>query len=349
MGRSNRRGIKLKHLNRSGEFPSGNPRYYFRPKGEKGTPMPDLPMEHPDFLKAYALKAKLPSAPNIMGIQGTTADAIDRYLQSAQFIGLAKSTRNVWRNTSLKLRDAYGHAPLEGLQSQHIRADLSKLAPHPSNNRLKVWRSLCSYWFDSGLLSNNPASEVKSRKTIKTEGHISWSHDEVRAFRAFWPLSSQERVCFEVLYRSCASIDDAVTLGSNTVDQDGWLIYNRKKSHTLATAPFTAASAPDWFMWTDDLERALSAQTKCHITLFICTSFGTPRSHKATASWFSRACTAAGLPHLSAHGVRKHRASTFKENGATPEQRMAILGHESKQEADRYSKLADLRKVITNG
>jgi site-specific recombinase XerD len=311
--------------------------------------MPDLPMEHPDFLKAYAVLAKLPSAPSITGIHGTTADAIDRYLQSEQFKGLANSTRNVWRNTCMKLRKSYGHTPLLGLKSQHIRADLSKLLPHPSNNRLKVWRSLCSYWFESGLLPINPASDVKPRKTTKTVGHIAWSHDEVRTFRAYWSLSSQERLCFEVLYRSCASIGDAVTLGPNMVDEDGWLTYIRKKSHSMATAPFTAASAPDWFVWTDDLERALASQSKRHIKLFICTSFGTPRSHKAAASWFSNACNLAGLPHLSAHGVRKHRASAFKENGATPEQRMAILGHESKQEADRYSKSADLRKVITNG
>ncbi|MEY8117855.1 tyrosine-type recombinase/integrase [Falsihalocynthiibacter sp. BN13B15] len=164
-----------------------------------------------------------------------------------------------------------------------------------------------------------------------------------------WPLHSQERVAFEVLYRSCAAIGDAVTLGPNMVDDEGWLTYTRKKSVSMATAPFNGLVAPNWFGWTDDLERALAAQPKRHFALFMCTSFGTPRLHKGAASWFSRACNAAGMPHLSSHGVRKYRASMFKENGATPEQRMAILGHESKHEAGLYSKSADLRKVITNG
>jgi hypothetical protein len=39
----------------------------------------------------------------------------------------------------------------------------------------------------------------------------------------------------------------------------------------------------------------------------------------------------------------------FKENGATKEQRMAILGHETEHQADHYSKSADLRRVIANG
>jgi hypothetical protein len=49
----------------------------------------------------------------------------------------------------------------------------------------------------------------------------------------------------------------------------------------------------------------------------------------------------------TAHGIRKHRAAVFKENGAASDQRMAILGHETATEAARYSKSADLRRVIT--
>lgn len=36
----------------------------------------------------------------------------------------------------------------------------------------------------------------------------------------------------------------------------------------------------------------------------------------------------------------------FKENGATTDQRMAILGHETEAEATRYSKSADQRRII---
>ena len=37
----------------------------------------------------------------------------------------------------------------------------------------------------------------------------------------------------------------------------------------------------------------------------------------------------------------------FKENGAATDQRMAILGHETEGEAQRYSKSADLQRIIT--
>lgn len=46
--------VRLKGLNASGRWPSGNVRYYYRPAGQKGIAMPDLPKDHPDFLAAYA-------------------------------------------------------------------------------------------------------------------------------------------------------------------------------------------------------------------------------------------------------------------------------------------------------
>ncbi|WP_157771601.1 hypothetical protein [Thioclava nitratireducens] len=51
-------------------------------------------------------------------------------------------------------------------------------------------------------------------------------------------------------------------------------------------------------------------------------------------------------PRKSAHGLRKLRAAIFRENGATKDQRMAILGHETAAEAEHYDKSADLKRVV---
>lgn len=56
---------------------------------------------------------------------------------------------------------------------------------------------------------------------------------------------------------------------------------------------------------------------------------------------------AAGIEGKTAHGIRKHRAQVFRENGATPDQRMAILGHDTSDQEAHYSKAADLRRIIS--
>lgn len=337
----------MKHLNRSGTFASGNPRYYFRPKGQRGTALPDLPPNSPGWLDAYsaALQAHDGSkpSPHVRHATGTLGAALRAYLASDHYLGLALSTRGVWRRMIEDIEKRYGTARLGDLQPRHIRQDLARLEPHPANNRLKVWRGFARWCVDAGLLDADPAREVRKRPTPDSEGHTAWTRADVAAFRARWPHSSQQRLAYELMHRTCASIGDACALGPGMV-RDGWLTYRRKKSGSEATCPFTV-SGPDWFEADDHLARCL-AHAPRHMT-YIVTRGGAPRSHKAAAQWFSRACTAAGLPTLAAHGIRKHRASVFKENGAAPAQRMAILGHETEAEATRYSRSADLRKIIS--
>ena len=71
------------------------------------------------------------------------------------------------------------------------------------------------------------------------------------------------------------------------------------------------------------------------------------RPERARRLVFLRACNSARLKQLSAHGTRKGRGAIFKENGADPEKRMAILGHETHSEAAHYSQSANLIKTAT--
>lgn len=347
MRRAIRGGVRLKHLNRSGSYPSGNARFYFRPKGQKGVPLPDLPSDHPEWMAAYsallaAHDGRKPS-PEVRHRTGTIGAALRAYMASDHFLGLASSTRAVWRRMIEDIEARYGEGRLSDLLPRHIRQDLARLPPHPANNRLKVWRAVGRWCVDAGLIDSDPTRDVRKRATAETEGHKAWTRADVAAFRQYWPHESQQRLAFELMHRTCASIGDACKLGPGMV-REGWLHYRRKKSGSEAACPFSVPG-PTWYEADEHLARCLAAAPK-HMT-FITTRTGAARSHKGAAQWFSRACDAAGLPELSAHGIRKHRASVFKENGATPEQRMAVLGHETQSEAARYSKSAELKKIVS--
>ncbi|MBY5974880.1 tyrosine-type recombinase/integrase [Ferrimonas balearica] len=336
----------MKHLNRSGTFPSGNARFYFRPKGQRGVPLPDLPTDHPEWLSAYsALLAAHDGgkpSPEVRHRTGTIGAALRAYMASDHFLGLASSTRGTRRRMIEDIEALYGRGVLADLLPRHIRQDLARLPPHPANNRLRVWRAFGRWCVDAGLIDADPSRDVRKRATAVTEGYKAWGRADVAAFRLRWPHDSQQRLAFELMHRTCASIGDACRLGPGMV-KDGWLHYRRQKSGSEAACPFSVPG-PDWFEADDHLARCLATAPR-HMT-FITAKSGAARSHKSAAQWFSRACDEAGLPELSAHGIRKHRASVFKENGATPEQRMAILGHESQSEATRYSKSADLQKIV---
>lgn len=334
-----RRGVRLRYLNRAGEWPSGNPRFYFRRPGGKNIPMPDAPMDAPAFLEAYAKAAAAKPTPTTHA-PGTLGQAVTDFLASAEYAARSAGTRGYWRRHLETIRDRYGIASLRTLTPQAIRTDIARLDPHPANARLKVWRGFCRWAVDKGKLAADPARDVRKPTLPETDGFQAWTSEDVARFRAHWPIGTAQRLCLELLHRSCASIGDACALTRGHVE-DGWLIYIRGKSKSVAVVPWS--DPPAWF-GADDLDACLEGHE--HMT-FLVTAAGRPRSPKAAGSWFAEACTAAGLDGLSAHGVRKYRAASFKENGASREQRMAVLGHRTEGESSRYDRSADLRRVIS--
>ena len=86
------RGIRLKHLNRSGEYKSGNPRWYYRPVGQKGIPMPDATMGSVAFLKVYTEAAGVEPVWPI--IKGSLASAVSKYIANSHFTTI-RPLRNV--------------------------------------------------------------------------------------------------------------------------------------------------------------------------------------------------------------------------------------------------------------
>lgn len=337
-------GIHLKYLSQSGFFPSGNARWYCRPPGGGSFKMPDAKKGDPEFLAAYvaATGAAPKPKPKSFGA-GTIGAGVAAYLGSSSYLDMAPSTRQRWKPRCDDIRRKYGSARLKDLAPQHIKIDLSSLDGHPSNNRLKVWRSLCSYWDETGLIDVNVALQVSKKKTRKSDGHSPWTRADFEAFRNHWPIGSKQRLAFELMYRTCSSIGDTCAL-TRAMIEEGWLTYTRRKSGSVATCPFQV-DGPAWFEATNDLSACLKLEPK-HIAL-LTTEYGNARSSKAAASWFSKAARAADLDDgKTAHGIRKGRASIFKENGASAEQRMAILGHETESETLHYSKSADLKRTI---
>lgn len=335
----------MKGLKPSGKWPSGNTRYYYR-NAKPAIPMPDAPKDSPEFLKAYA-DAASGNPRKVRGkIQhrtGTIGAGVRAFLASDSYLTRAASTRAVWRRMLEDIEVRYGKAKLADLRSTHIRKDLARLKPHPANNRLKVWRALGRWWVDDGLLEEDPARAVRPREAPSSDGHTPWTLDDAKAFRARWPIGTMQRLTFEILFLTGASIGDAVTLGPGHV-KGGWLTYRRAKSQTLCNVPLFTAP-PVYYPDNTHLVACLDAAPK-HLT-WISTERGASRSKKAAGQWFARAARDAGIEGKTAHGVRKLLAAYMAERGANPEQRMAILGHDTTRQTQEYSRSADARRIIS--
>ncbi len=68
-------------------------------------------------------------------------------------------------------------------------------------------------------------------------------------------------------------------------------------------------------------------------------------SPSAFASRFKKWCVQAGLPHCTAHGLRKAAATMMAENGGTEHELMACFGWDSPKQAALYTRKANREKL----
>lgn len=316
---------------------------YLRIKGKPLTALPDLPIDHPDFLAAYAAArqatGKPPKAP-----RGTVQALIEAFLASRQYRDLSDQYRRVIRREIEAIRAQADDAKTCDLRPHHIRADLLPLDPNKARARMKAWRKLCDFGIASGLMQINPTEGVARPKPEKTAGHPPWTVAEIAAYRAKWPYGTAQRAAMELLLWTGARTVDAVTLGPGMVDHDGVLTYRQSKTTDLAHAPWTCKipryAAPDD---RDHMHKALAAMPR-QMT-YLSTNAGASRTVKGLGNLIAAAAKAAGVPK-SAHGLRKTRAVALADGGATPHEIGAWTGHKSLSEVERYTRAANRRAMV---
>lgn len=315
---------------------------YIRIKGRPLIALPDLPIDSPKFLAAYAaaIEQVKPAAAT-----GTIRAAIIALRRSDRYLSASPAYRAIMARHLEAISATAKTAKLADLAARHIRADLSTLQPNPAGQRLKAWRMLCAFATDSGWVEADPSNGIKSPRAPKTDGHPPWSADDIAKFRARWPIGSTPRAAMELLHWTGARISDAVRIGPQHVGRDGILSFDQQKTKGRAYVPWTCHLPT----FASDQDRQMMLSAIAHMTghlTFLATSTGRARTVKGLGTTIAKSCTDAGLPNLSAHGLRKSRAIALAEAGATPHQIGAWTGHTSLSEIAHYTRAVDRRALV---
>jgi integrase len=90
-----------------------------------------------------------------------------------------------------------------------------------------------------------------------------------------------------------------------------------------------------------ELQKALAVASRERATI-ISTEYGRPFTVDGFSRFMRDAIKAAGLPlDCQPHGLRKAAGRRLAEAGCTAHEIMAVLGHKSLSEAERYTRDAD--------
>jgi integrase len=350
----------------------GNVRRYFRKRIEgtkryrKARIRAEIGTEefHTQFATALKGAKAQParSAATEMVVPNSLRWLVEKYYASAAFKELESSTREVRRRL---LDNLCQEARLEGQPGTlgtlpyNIPADKIEVLRDrkadrvdSANGRLKALRGLFAFAVaDKSIpLKRNPAKEVAYLKSKKKGGFHTWSTEEVAIYLERHGPGTKASLALGIILLSGQRRSDIVMFGRQHLREarfipenlrifhsGRWIAFTQHKNRNRLPVALTIPVLPE-------LEHII-AESPCGALTFLETQFGKPFTANGFGNWFRRRCNEAGLPHCSAHGLRKAGATIAADNGATSHQLMAIFGWKTIKQAEIYTQKADQKRL----
>lgn len=297
--------------------------YYFR--RAQGAPRIRLPAPNdPAFKAAYAAAFSGSSASPTKAQGGSLQWLVESYKRSAHWANLKPSTRRMRDNILKRVVAENGAHPFRDITRRHINEAIDRRPPHAGNTFRKVMSQMFRWAVSVDLVPVNPV-EGATRHRVKSDGHHTWTVEEVARYHARWPVGTRERLCMDLALFTGLRRSDLAVLGRQHV-RDGVISIKTEKTGRWVHIPvFTLLQASIDATATGDLA-------------LLTTGHGKPfRSAASLGNWFRAACVAAGVPGRL-HGLRKAGATIAANAGATSHQLMAMFGWTGLAEAELYTR-----------
>jgi integrase len=299
--------------------------------------LPDDPAS-PEFVEAYrtALAGGFEPAarPKLATVApGSIAALIRSYRASAGYLKLRETTRKGYAS---RLRDIdlnHGHRLVVGLTPE--RVEKAFLVPNvgkpgKAHSLLKMLRILVKHAIRTGMLKSDPTIGIERPRLSEIR---SWTEAEIAAFERRWPIGTRERLAFALLLYTGQRRSDVHRMTWADITSDGIRVIQQKTGARLTIRVHA------------QLQRVLEASPRSHVML-LATAFGKPFTVDGFSGFMRDAIGKAGLPlDCQVHGLRKAAGRRLAEAGNSANRIMAVLGHKTLAEAERYTREADQARL----
>jgi integrase len=223
--------------------------------------------------------------------------------------------------------------PIADIRRRHINAIRDTLADKPRTREL--FGRVCSILFNFAIREldvdmSNPARLMSSDH--ETSSYVPWSDTERALFEASSP-PAHVMTAYMVALHTGPRRGDIVGLRRSDDLGHALAIGGRKTRN-----PITVLIHPALRAYLDALPATLT---------IIADADGRPVAPGRLSKDLRRHLDAIGLPHLHLHGLRHTAGKMLAEAGCSAHEIAAVLGHESLQMVQRYTKRADQERMAS--
>lgn len=344
----------------------GKPRYYFRFKGER-TRLPDNygsaefmqvywnirnGINQPEAVEEEPAQFVLPKIPT----PNTVQHLFHVYKHHQNFLDLDATTQAKRRSIMDKMMleplsptngKLFGCMPLANFNETAIETlrDRKKAVPFAADERLKVLRQVMEVGIKENLIKTNYALLVPSFRK-PTDGHETMRFEEMKQYISHHGIESKAALALTIMKYTGVRVSDLVLLGPQHRRK------NSKGEEVLEFPQFKGRNKHPQILKIKlhpYLKHMLDMHKMTGFT-YLVTDFGKPfASAKSLGNRVSDWMRQAGLPHLSAHSVRKGVATNVAENEATDHMLEAMFGWRDAKTSKIYTRKAQRDKLAAQG
>lgn len=325
----------------------GKRRYRFRRKGLPQRALPGEPGSEA-FARAYgeAAAGLIPKAKRPPRFEPRTLAAAWAHVRSSvewkqlKLSSQAQQTAVAERFLVMPIAAGdpltFGQMPFAGLRRGHVKAILARYErPHAAEAVLRFLRKLCLVALDLDWIENDPTHRIRFRPRLI--GHRAWTNAELAAYEEKWPVGTRERLGYALALYSGQRRSDVASMTWAAYDGEGLAVTQDK------------TGAPLWIPAHPILKAILDATPRTSAWI-LTSAHGARYTRESFGNWMADSIAAAGLPDACRlHGLRKSAGRCLAEAGATTRMIMAVLGHKTMKEAERYTREVEQRTMARAG
>lgn len=306
-------------------------------------------LPHPSdagYRQAYrAALAGLAPTLDRQAVPRSVGDLVGRFYRTAAFLRSSDEWRGTVRGVLEPFREEFAADLVANFRFDHIEAILARKAAR----RTVAGRSvggpsaaarlhgelvrLFALAVRLGWIAANPAAQAGLPVKVGRGGFHSWTEEEIARFQQRHPPGTRARLALELLLWTGVRRADAVGAGPRHFAGGRFRMTAGKtgKAIDLAVAP--------------DLAAAVAAMPAVGIETLLVTDYGRPFTVAGFGNWFRDRCDEAGLPHCTAHGLRKALARRAADEGATQMMLKALGQWSSDRDVATYTAGANQRSL----
>ncbi len=262
---------------------------------------------------------------------GTVSDLCTRYYRSQDFTAQGPMTRMKNRGILEAFRAKHGEKRIENIKFDHVDAILAEKArahPFAAKNLRKQLRRMFAHGVKCGMMKSNPV-ELTARVKTPRGGFHTWTEEEIEQYQNRHALGTKPRLAMEIMLWTGQRRGDVVQFGRQHI-KNGRMRYEQQKGGKVLWLPVPGPM----------LEAIVAMPPNGHMTL-LTTEYGKPFTADGFGGRMREWCDQAGLPHCSAHGLRKAISRRMAESGAGNQGIKSVTGHSGDAEVALYTREVD--------